>query len=342
MNRAPLPPPPATAPERSARVAGQRRVVVDVLTGADDRLLVVAGPCSVHDHQSTMEYVAGLAALARRHADDLYVVARVYPEKPRTRLGWPGMLLDPHMDGSHHVTDGIAAARELMCAVVDAGVPVATEFVEPLLTGYVADLVAWAAIGARTVESPSHRRLASGLGLPVGFKNRTDGAVQPAIDAIDAAATPQPVFGLAASGRPQWWVSEGNPHCHLILRGGDRSTNHDPDSVADALRALADRRPTPRLVVDCSHGNSRKDHRRQPEAAESVAAQVADGQAGIAGVMLESFLHEGNQPHSSTPRPGLSVTDACLSLEQTAPVLAGLAAAVRHRRHSAAGLLGVS
>lgn len=310
----------------------QRAVVEGILSGADDRLLVIAGPCSAHDSRSMLDYVSGLTEIAARHDDDLYVVARVYVEKPRTRLGWPGLLLDPFLDGGNRVDEGIATARALLEAVADRGMPIAGEFVEPLLADYLADLICWGAIGARTVESPPHRRLASALPMPIGFKNRGDGAVAPAVDAIAAAAVPQPVFSIGDDGAPQWGISAGNRTTHLVLRGGESGPNHHESDVEKALDLLRPGHTHPTLVVDCSHGNSGKDHRNQPLVARDLADQISAGQTGIAGVMVESFIHEGCQPHSPAPRPGVSITDACLSLEQTEPVLTELAAAVRHRR----------
>lgn len=329
----PLPAPKLIRSDRhQAVVDDQRRHVEDVLRGRDDRLLVIAGPCSAHDGDSTIDYVAELSRIAAEYTSDLYVVARVYAEKPRTRLGWPGMLLDPHLDASYRIGHGIETVRGMLETVADLGMPIACEFVEPLLSEYLADLVCWGAIGARTVESPPHRRLASALPMPIGFKNRADGAIGPAVDAITAAATAQPVFSMADDGTPQWSVSGGNPRTHLVLRGGDSGPNHARDDIEEALEALSAVQPDPRLVVDCSHGNSGKDHLRQPLVADDLADQIAAGQTGIAGVMIESFVHEGNQPHSRFPRPGLSITDSCLGLAQTSQVLDELAVAVRRRR----------
>jgi len=328
-----LPNPALVRSRRHRATIHQQRLTVErVLAGDDDRLLVIAGPCSAHDSDSILDYVTRLGDIAARYESDLYVVARVYAEKPRTRLGWPGMLLDPFLDGSNRVDEGISAARALLEAVADRGMPIAGEFVEPLLADYLADLICWGAIGARTVESPPHRRMASALPMPIGFKNRGDGAVLPAVDAIVAAATPQPVFTIGDDGSPQWAVSAGNRFTHLVLRGGESGPNHHSAAIDAALDLLPADQSHRRLVVDCSHGNSGKDHRNQPRVAHDLAEQVSAGQTGIAGVMLESFIHEGCQPHSPTPRRGVSITDACLSLEQTEPILADLAGAVRHRR----------
>lgn len=340
----PLPAPGRVRSDRfHTTVQRQRQHVREILSGQDDRLLVIAGPCSAHDVESIIDYTTELSRIAAVHTSDLYVVARVYAEKPRTRLGWPGMLLDPHLDAGYRVDQGIRTTRDMLEAAADLGMPLACEFVEPLLAVYLSDLVCWGAIGARTVESPVHRRLASALPMPVGFKNRTDGAIGPAVDAIIAAASPQPVLALDDDGTPHWSVSPGNPDGHVVLRGGANGPNHSHDHITAALDAAVTAQCTPRLIVDCSHGNSGKNHRRQPVVAGDLATQLAAGQTGIAGVMLESFTHEGSQPHSHRPRPGLSITDACLGLNQTAEVLDGLATAVRHRRAVvAAGFLEVS
>ncbi|HIW63583.1 MAG TPA: 3-deoxy-7-phosphoheptulonate synthase [Candidatus Stackebrandtia excrementipullorum] len=330
-----LPTPASTrSSQHGPAVKDQRQQVSDILSGKDDRLLVIAGPCSAHDDRSIIDYTAELARMGAEHSSELYVVARVYTEKPRTRLGWPGMLLDPHLDSTYRVRHGIEMARGMLETVADIGVPIACEFVEPLLADFLSDLVCWGAIGARTVESPPHRRLASGLPMPVGFKNRADGAVRPAVDAVVAAAAAQPMISLSDDGTPRSWISEGNPRAHVVLRGGDHGPNHSCDDVGNALELLAEVQPSPRLIVDCSHGNSGKDHRRQPLVAADVAGQVSAGQTGIAGVMLESFIHEGSQPHSADPRPGLSITDSCLGLAQTGDVMAELAEAVHKRRQT--------
>lgn len=305
--------------------------VRDVIAGRDDRLLVVVGPCSAHDPVAMLEYAGALATAARDHRRELVVVLRVYPEKPRSRHGWPGMLLDPQRDAGYALAQGIEASRRLMVDVAALGLPVATEFVEPMVTPYLSDLVSWAAIGARCVESPPHRRLASDLPMPVGVKNRIDGAVGPAVDAVAVATAPQPVVRLDDQGRPGWHVSAGNRHTHLVLRGG-AAANYHAHQVEHALHLLSAVVDRPRLVVDCSHGNSGKDHRRQPVAVGAVAEQIAAGQTGIAGVMMESFLHEGSQPITPPLRYGVSVTDSCLGLDRTLDLLVELAAATRQRR----------
>ncbi|CAM3418694.1 3-deoxy-7-phosphoheptulonate synthase [Stackebrandtia soli] len=312
-------------------VTEHRRAIGDILDGTDDRLLVITGPCSAHEETAMVEYAHGLAEAAARFADDLLVVVRVYTEKPRTRLGWPGMLLDPGMDGGHDVPGGIARVRAMLSSVAETGLPIAAEFVDPMLTPFTSDLIAWGGIGARTVESPVHRRMASALPMPIGVKNRTDGAVAPAIDAIAAARARQPVVTLDDAGRPVCLDSPGNRHAHLVLRGGETGPNYEGDVIADAAEALAALGAPSRVVVDCSHGNSGKDHRRQPQVASAVAARVADGGRDVAGVMLESFLHEGSQSIGGALRHGVSVTDSCLSLGRTTEVIEELADAARCR-----------
>jgi 3-deoxy-7-phosphoheptulonate synthase len=322
-----------SAGDTATIVARQRREVADIIDGADDRLLVIVGPCSVHDPDGMREYAARLAAVAGDFADDLHLVVRVYTEKPRTRHGWPGLLLDPDLDGGCQVGQGIARTRALLSDMVELGLAVAAEFVEPMLAGYLSDLVSWGAIGARTVESPTHRRLASALDMPVGIKNRTDGALSPAVDAIAVASRPQPVLGVTDDGSPHWYLSDGNPHAHMVLRGG-AGGNYEAHQVGHALSLLREVHPSPKLIVDCSHGNSGKDHRRQPHVARTIAAQVAAGQHAIAGIMLESYLHEGAQSLTPPLRHGVSVTDSCLSFTHTLAVLEEVASAVRRRRHS--------
>jgi 3-deoxy-7-phosphoheptulonate synthase len=266
-------------------------------------------------------------------ADDLLVVMRVYFEKPRSVVGWKGLINDPHLDGSYAVNDGLRRARRLLRDILALGLPVGCEFLDPITPQFIADTVSWGSIGARTSESQVHRQLASGLSMPIGVKNRTDGNVAVAVDAIRAAAAPHVFMGITEQGVPAILSTTGNPDCHVILRGG-RAPNYDEDSVAAALAALRAAGLRERLVIDASHGNSGKDHRRQPAVAADIAAQLAAGQRGIAGLMLESFLVEGRQDLDPTCELtyGQSITDACLSWDATTPVLRSLAAAVRARR----------
>ncbi|MFC4010175.1 3-deoxy-7-phosphoheptulonate synthase [Nonomuraea purpurea] len=320
--------------EREALVAASRRAVRDVLTGDDDRLLLVVGPCSVHDPEAALDYARRLAEATRDLGDALLVVMRVYFEKPRTTIGWKGLINDPDIDGGHDVRRGLRMARTVLLDVLSTGLPVGCEFLEPTSPQYIADAVTWGAIGARTPESQVHRQLTSGLSMPVGFKNATDGDVQVAIDGVMASSHPQVFFGIDDEGRASVVTTTGNPDCHVILRGGRRGPNYDPDSVRDALTLLAKAERPRRLIVDASHGNSGKDHVRQAAVVDEVAARIAGGETGIAGLMLESFLVPGRQEPG--PRAGLtygqSITDACVGWDETERLLDVLATAVRSRR----------
>jgi 3-deoxy-7-phosphoheptulonate synthase len=321
-----------TAAQTVERTRGEVRAVLD---GSDDRLLVIAGPCSVHDPVAALDYARRLHALRDRLREDLLIVMRVYFEKPRTVTGWKGLINDPDMDGGHDVHRGLRTARRLLLDIVELGLPVGCEWLDPITPQYIADAVTWGAIGARTTESQVHRQLASGLSMPVGFKNGTDGDVQVAVDACRAAATGHTFFGVTPVGAAAVVTTAGNPDTHVILRGGRSGPNYEASHVAKALDLAAGAGLPRRLMVDASHGNSGKDHRRQPIVAGSIAEQVAAGEDGLTGVMLESFLHEGRQepgPHA-TLTYGQSVTDACMDIDTTADVLQTLAAAVRSRRN---------
>jgi 3-deoxy-7-phosphoheptulonate synthase len=318
-------------------VSRARRAVAEILSGVDDRLLVVAGPCSIHDCEAALDYAGRLARVAGALAGELCVVMRVYFEKPRTTVGWKGLVNDPRLDNSFAVNEGLRMARRLLLDVVALGLPAGCEFLDPISPQFFADAVSCCAIGARTTESQVHRQLASGLSCPVGFKNGTDGRVQTAVDAVRAAAYPHSFLGVTEQGLAGIVTTHGNPDCHVVLRGSDGGPNYDASSVGQALEALRRAGLPPRLVVDASHGNSGKDHRRQPGVVQDVAGQVARGQAGIIGLMMESFLVEGRQDISGPEGlPGLvygqSVTDACMSWETTEPLLHQLADAVRSRR----------
>lgn len=314
-----------------------RDEVHSILTGRDDRLLVVVGPCSVHDPVATREYAERLAGLRDRLADDLCLAMRVYFEKPRTTIGWKGLINDPHLDGSGDVNAGLHMARALLLEVLALGLPVGCEFLDPITPQYISDAVCWGAIGARTVESQTHRQLGSGLSMPVGFKNRTDGNVQVAVDAVRAAAVSHAFAGIDATGTPAILYTTGNQDCHVILRGGRGAPNYDAESVAQAVALLRAAHLPARLMIDLSHDNSGKDAARQPEVAVAVAAQVRRGERAIVGVMLESFLVEGRQDlDSGQPLVyGQSITDACVGWDTTVTVLEDLAAAVRGRRDAA-------
>jgi 3-deoxy-7-phosphoheptulonate synthase len=324
-------------PLSEAAATGVKRArdeVRAVLDGFDDRLLVVAGPCSVHDPVAALDYAARLAALRDRHHAELLVVMRVYFEKPRTVTGWKGLINDPGMDGRHDVHHGLRVARQLLLEIVALGLPVGCEWLDPVTPQYISDTVAWGAIGARTTESQIHRQLASGLSMPVGFKNGTDGDIQVAVDACRAAAARHTFFGATPLGTVALVQTAGNADTHVILRGGRAGPNYGASHVSKALDMVAGAGLPRRLMVDTSHGNSWKDHRRQPLVAAALADQVAAGERGLSGVMLESFLREGRQEpgRPATLTYGQSVTDACMDIGTTADVLAGLAAAVRNRR----------
>jgi 3-deoxy-7-phosphoheptulonate synthase len=320
--------------EAAASVKRSRDEVRAVLDGSDDRLLVVAGPCSVHDPAAAFDYAGRLAALRDRHYDELLVVMRVYFEKPRTVMGWKGLINDPGMDGRHDVHLGLRVARQLLLEIVTLGLPVGCEWLDPVTPQYISDTVTWGAIGARTTESQLHRQLASGLSMPVGFKNGTDGDIQVAVDACRAAAARHTFFGATPLGTVALVKTAGNPDTHVILRGGRAGPNYGASHVAMTLDMVAGAGLPRRLMVDTSHGNSWKDHRRQPLVAAALADQMAAGERGLTGVMLESFLREGRQEpgRPATLTYGQSVTDACMDIGTTADVLSGLAAAVRSRR----------
>jgi 3-deoxy-7-phosphoheptulonate synthase len=308
-----------------------------VLDGDDDRLMVVVGPCSVHDVDAAREYAERLAGESKRLADDLLIVMRVYFEKPRTTIGWKGLINDPHLDGSGDVNSGLRLARRLLLEVLGLGVPVGCEFLDPITPQYISDLVAWGAIGARTTESQIHRQLGSGLSMPVGYKNRTDGDVQVAVDAVRAAAARHAFAGIDADGRSAILHTRGNSDCHIILRGGKSGTNFDAESVANANTLLRDSKLPERIVIDVSHDNSGKQPERQPEIANVVGQQVAAGNRTITGLMIESFLVAGNQKPGplDTLIYGQSITDGCIGWDTTVEVLDDLAAAVRARRGTA-------
>jgi 3-deoxy-7-phosphoheptulonate synthase len=318
---------------RAELVAGARRKIEAIIGGSDDRLLVVVGPCSIHDPEAALDYAGRLREAAARHEADLFVVMRVYFEKPRTVSGWKGLINDPGLDDTYRIGRGLRLARKLMLDVVGLGLPVGTEFLDATLAQYFADLVSWGAIGARTVESQIHRELASGLSMPVGFKNRTDGDIQAAVDAIRSARNPHWFPGLAREGEPAILGTTGNDSCHVVLRGGSRGPNFSPEQVAAAAGLLRHHQLPPFVMVDCSHANSGKNPDRQPEVASVIAAQIAGGERAICAAMIESNLVGGSQDYRARPLVyGRSVTDGCLSWEKTLPVLAELADAVRARR----------
>ena len=329
---------PITA-KASQLVMDARRKAQRIIEGEDDRLLVVAGPCSIHDTGAAMEYGERLLAASRLYRGELMLVMRVYFEKPRTTVGWKGLINDPDLDGSFRINRGLRMARKLLLDLAESGIPSGSEFLDTIVPQFTADLVSWGAIGARTTESQVHRELASGLSMPVGFKNGTNGSIQVAIDAVGASRQKHHFLSVTKQGLPAIVETTGNDLCHLILRGSSRGSNHDEESIRTACKQLEATGLRPRLMVDCSHGNSTKDHRKQPEVARELARQVREGSTDILGVMLESHLVEGRQKHEpgSVPAYGQSITDACISWEQTLPVLEELAEAARVRRIGRSG-----
>jgi 3-deoxy-7-phosphoheptulonate synthase len=319
--------------DEAAFLAEQRRAVGNVIAGRDRRLLVVVGPCSIHDPKAGLEYAERLSVVSGRLSDDLLIVMRTYFEKPRTTVGWKGLINDPDLDGSFAINRGLRIARTFLLDLLARRVPPGTEFLDPISPQFLADLVAWGAIGARTSESQVHRELASGLSMPVGFKNGTGGAIGIAIDAIRASRYPHQFLSVTKQGLAAIVETVGNEHTHLILRGGGGKPNYDAASVGQALEALRAAGVPEGLMVDCSHANSNKDHQNQPKVAANLAEQIEAGNRGITGIMLESFLLAGNQ--SVRPRaeltPGQSITDACLAWDDTVPVLERLALAARRR-----------
>ncbi|CAN7662911.1 3-deoxy-7-phosphoheptulonate synthase [Trinickia sp. LjRoot230] len=325
-----LPVPPAV----QALVEQSRAAISDILHGRDDRLVVVVGPCSIHDHGQALAYARQLKAAADALQEDLSIVMRVYFEKPRTTVGWKGYINDPRLDGSFRINEGLRAARQLLLEINGLGLPAATEFLDLLSPQYIADLIAWGAIGARTTESQSHRQLASGLSCPIGFKNGTDGGVQVAADAIVAARASHAFMGMTKMGMAAIFETRGNDDAHIILRGGKKGPNFDSASIEACCGVLGAADLREQVMVDCSHANSNKSHLRQLDVAQDLARQVSAGERRIVGVMIESNLEEGRQDLlPGVPlRPGVSITDACLSWAQTEPALVALAKAVRQRR----------
>jgi len=301
-------------------VAQSRQQIRDILRHADPRLLLIVGPCSIHDTRAGLEYAVRLRGLIDRVQEAIYVVMRCYFEKPRTSLGWKGLIMDPHLDGSDDIPEGLRIARRFLRDVIDAGVPTATELLDPITPQYVADLICWSAIGARTTESQTHRQMASGLSMPLGFKNATPGTIGPAINAIQAARQAQTFLGISGDGVASAVSTTGNPDCHLVLRGGDQGPNYSAQHVAETERLLAKAGLEETVVIDCSHGNSAKDHNRQAQVLRDLMAQRASGTTSIVGAMLESNLVAGSQPFPRPPADlvyGQSITDACIDWETT-------------------------
>ena len=316
-------------------VAATRQQAEDILLGKDDRLLVVIGPCSIHDPAAAVEYGERLKKLADKYRDEILVIMRVYFEKPRTTVGWKGLINDPHLDGSFDINRGLRIARELLLELAEMGVPAGTEFLDTISPQYIADLIAWGAIGARTTESQVHRELASGLSMPVGFKNGTGGSIQLALDAIGAASQPHNFLSVTKQGVSAIVTTTGNKACHIIHRGGSKAPNYDRESVTETATCLNEQNLPPYIMVDCSHANSLKDFRYHPLVASEFCPPIAEGSRTFAAVMSESNLVEGNQkitPEKSEMTYGQSVTDACISWETTEEVMAEFAKAVQARR----------
>jgi 3-deoxy-7-phosphoheptulonate synthase len=322
-------------PESASRLVAESRAdVANIIDGKDDRLVVVVGPCSIHDPSAGLEYARRLRALVPELNADLKIVMRTYFEKPRTTVGWKGLINDPKLDGSFAINQGLRVARTFLRDVVELGLPTALEFLDPITPQFMADLVTWGAIGARTTESQVHRELASGLSMPVGFKNGTGGTVQIAADAVRSAAEPHHFLSVTKQGLAAIVATKGNPHCHVILRGGSNGPNYGAEAVQSAVSLLEKNKLPGKLMIDTSHANSGKDPARQPAVAEAIGAQIASGSRAIFGVMIESFLVAGRQEITDRSQMtfGQSVTDGCLGWDTTVPVLEGLAAAVRARR----------
>ncbi len=305
-----------------------------ILRDRDKRLLVVVGPCSIHDVNAAYEYGEKLAPLREELGEELEIIMRVYFEKPRTRIGWKGLINDPHLDNSYDINTGLHLARKLLLDLANLGVPAATELLDPITPQYIADLVCWTAIGARTIESQTHREMASGLSMPVGFKNATNGSLKPAIDAMVSASRPHHFLGINHHGLASIVATAGNPDGHLVLRGGSSGSNYHADLVRETAKTLASHNLTTRMMVDCSHGNSNKDHTKQSLVLEDCAAQIENGSPYLMGVMIESHLVEGNQPIPKDLNQlvyGQSITDACVNFETTATMLRTLAKAAKGR-----------
>jgi 3-deoxy-7-phosphoheptulonate synthase len=318
----------------STIVALGRQAVARILRGEDDRLVVVVGPCSVHDLDAAEEYAHKLKKLSEEVSKDVYVIMRVYFEKPRTTVGWKGLINDPHLDGSFAINEGLRKGRRLLRDLAEMGMPTGCEFLDPISPQFFADLVSWGAIGARTTESQVHRELASGLSVPVGFKNGTDGNLQISIDAIRAAANPHHFLSVTKEGLAAIVATRGNPDCHVILRGANSGPNYSAGDVVKAAEKLIAHGLPARVMIDCSHGNSSKDYRKQPEVAGAIAEQIIAGSGTIFGIMIESHLVAGRQDlkPGCTLTYGQSITDACLGWDETVPVIHRLAEAVRKRR----------
>ncbi|MEM1294945.1 MAG: 3-deoxy-7-phosphoheptulonate synthase [Verrucomicrobiota bacterium] len=315
---------------QAAFVAESRHQIAEILFQNDPRLLLVVGPCSIHDTKAGLEYAERLRGLAEQVSEKIFIVMRAYFEKPRTTLGWKGLIMDPHLDGTDDIPEGLRQARRFLREVIDLGVPTATELLDPITPQYIADFICWSAIGARTTESQTHRQMASGLSMPVGFKNSTPGSLAPAINAILAATQPQTFLGISPQGVASTVRTRGNPHCHIILRGGSKGPNYASQHVAETEERLTKAGLPPTLMIDCSHGNSDKDHNRQPIVLQDILTQRQAGNRSITGIMMESNLKAGNQkfPSQETLNYGQSITDACIDWKTTERVILEVAEAM--------------
>jgi len=345
LGQDPLIPPQLLLSEIPITTSSQRTVIqgrkdaVEIIMGRSDRLLVICGPCSLHDPATALEYAGRLKKFADEHSDDLLIIMRAYLEKPRTTVGWKGLINDPDIDESYKINKGLRISRQLFCDLTSSGMPIASEMLDTISPQFLADLISLGAIGARTTESQLHRELASGLSFPVGFKNGTDGSLTVAIDAIGAAASKHHFMGVTKQGLAAITRTSGNEHGFVILRGGTSGTNFDSESVKLTKETLAKKGQKQAIMIDCSHGNSNKDHRNQPKVAEVIGEQLRAGERSIIGVMIESNINEGNQKvpaeGPSGLKRGVSITDACINWEKTVEVLEDLAEAVRERRKHA-------
>ncbi|KAI9703523.1 MAG: 3-deoxy-7-phosphoheptulonate synthase [Bogoriella megaspora] len=338
----PLIPPALLSSELPAPTIAQETVLrgreeaVKIITQQDDRLLVICGPCSIHDPATAIEYCQRLKQLSDKLQDDLLIIMRAYLEKPRTTVGWKGLINDPDIDESYKINKGLRISRKLFCDLTSQGMPIASEMLDTISPQFLADLISLGAIGARTTESQLHRELASGLSFPIGFKNGTDGSLGVAVDAIGSAAAKHHFMGVTKQGLAAITRTSGNEHCFVILRGGTKGINYDKGSVKATREALAKKGQKEIMMIDCSHGNSQKNHKNQPKVAQVIADQIRDGEDGIVGVMIESNINEGNQkvpPEGpASLKKGVSITDACIDWDSTVETLEGLASSVRARR----------
>lgn len=321
----------ARSSEQAEFIANSRKIIRNILQGTDDRFLLIVGPCSIHDTKAGLEYAQKLAKLAEEVKDKVYIVMRVYFEKPRTTVGWKGLIMDPALDGSDNITEGLKLARTFLCQVIDIGLPTATELLDPITPQYIADLISWSAIGARTTESQTHRQMASGLSMPIGFKNSTAGDLVAAVNAINAAGKPQTFLGVAETGMASAVTTSGNPDCHIILRGGENGPNYGADDVAEAIEKLNKSAVNDAIMIDASHANCGKDDTKMPSVYREIIRQRAGGSKKIVGAMLESHLVAGNQKF---PQPlenlayGQSITDKCIDWDTTVTLVNETAAAL--------------